>query len=686
MGPSVKRYLLPFNHVLHKLKGSRVGRGLFVISAIALAVIVLWGGWWTARHAWAVFRLNRGVGDTVFYDADGRPWFRLDEQRQDVGYDQISKFFRDAVIAVEDHRYYLHPGIDPIGLTRAAVNNVRSDERTQGGSTITQQLARTLFLSNSRTYGRKAKEAVLSMMLELFLSKREILQLYMNRIYLGGGIYGIETMSRRSFGKPASELSLAEAALLAGVIRAPASYSPWNHPEEARHRSLVVLRRMREEGKITREQELAARRERVRIRSASPASNPRHGYAKEYLRQQFRDLVGNDNPPDWKVRTTLVPEAQDAAEAAVRTGLARLGIPGLQAALVAIDPKSGNILALVGGSDFRQTPYNRGIRSHRQPGSAFKPFVYAVALERGLSPVSTISGLQQVAVHAPEGVWIPRDDRAKTHDSMTLREALLESSNAAAVLLQQQVGARPVIQLARDLGVANQPDVPSLALGSGLVTPLELTAAYGVFPGMGIRVQPRGVAQIEDADGSVVERVSVVREQVLSPQVAFQMVTMLQDVTQRGTAAAVQRHNLPMAVAGKTGTTNASHDAWFVGFSSTIVVGVWVGFDDPQTIRGDASGSRMALPIWADFMRRTAKRFPAHPFDRPPRLHTEVMCRVSYHRALDGCPSYVEYFKPGDEVPSQLCRLHSGSLRQRAERVFRELLSEIGNEIVAIFK
>jgi penicillin-binding protein 1A len=672
--------------VLHKLKGSRIGRGVFLISAIALAVIVLSGAWWTARHAWAVYRLNRGVGDTVFYDADGRPWFRLDEQRQDVGYDQISKFFRDAVIAVEDHRYYLHPGVDPIGLTRAAVNNARSDGRTQGGSTITQQLARTLFLSNTRTYGRKAKEAVLSMMLELFLTKREILQLYMNRIYLGGGIYGVETMSRRAFGKPASDLSLAEAALLAGVIRAPASYSPWNHPEEARHRSLVVLRRMREEGKITGEQELAARRERLEIRSAGPQPNARHGYAKDFLRQQFRDLVGDDNPPDWKVRTTLVSEAQDAAEASVRAGLARLGIPGVQAALVALDPKTGNIVALVGGSDFRKTPFNRAIRGHRQPGSAFKPFVYAAALEKGLSPVSTISGLQQVAIHAPEGVWIPRDDRAKTHDTMTLREALLESSNAAAVLLQQQVGARPVIQLARDLGVANQPDVPSLALGSGLVTPLELTAAYGVFPGKGVRVKPRGVAQIEDADGSVVERVSVEREQVLSPQVAFQMVTMLQDVTARGTAASLQRHNLPMAVAGKTGTTNESHDAWFVGFSSSIVVGVWIGFDDPQTIRGDASGSRVALPIWADFMRRTAKRFPGHSFERPPRLHTEVMCQVSYHRALDGCPGYVEYFKPGDDVPSQFCELHSGSLRQRAERALRELLSEIGSEIEAIFK
>lgn len=658
--------------------------GFLAAAAVAIAAVVV-SGVWTVRHAWAIYKLNRGVGDTVFYDADDHPWFRLDEQRQDVPFDHIATSFKDAVIAVEDHRFYLHPGIDPIGLSRAVVHNVRGEDR-QGGSTITQQLARTLFLSNTRTYGRKVKEAVLSVMLEIFLSKREILQLYMNRVYLGSGIYGVETMSRRTFGKRASDLTLGEAALLAGVIRAPASYSPWNRLEHARARSFIVLRRMREEGKITVAQEQSARGEKLRVRPASSTANSRHGYAKEFLRQQFRDLIGNDNPPDWKVHTTFVQEVQDAAEVAVRNGLRRLGLPGLQAALVAIDPSNGSLLALVGGSDYQTTPFNRATRSHRQPGSAFKPFVYATALEQGLSPVSTISGLQQVAVQAPEGVWIPRDDRAKTHDTMTLREALLESSNAAAVLLQQRVGARPVIKLANDLGVPDQPDVPSLALGSGLVTPLDLTAAYAVFPGMGYRSQPRGLISIEDADGDQVEYVHLKRQQVLSEQVAYQMVSMLQDVTRRGTAASLQRQGLPMEVAGKTGTTNDSRDAWFVGFSSSVVVGVWIGFDDPQTIRSDASGSRIALPIWADFMRRTAQRLPADPFPRPPKLRSELMCSVSYHRALDGCPSYVEYFKPGDDIPTQLCELHTGSLKQRAERALRGLLGALGEGIRGIFR
>src|SRR6185436_3340293 len=228
-----------------------------LVASVAI-VIALMTVAWTARHAWAIYKLNRGVGDTVFLDGYGHEWFRLDEQRRDVPLSQISPYLKDAVIAVEDNRYYHHPGIDPIGLSRAAFSNLRTDS-TQGGSTITQQLARTLFLSNSKTYGRQAKEAVLSVMLEIFLSKREILQLYMNRIYLGSGIYGVEAMSRRTFGKPAADLTLGEAALLAGVIRAPASYSPWSQLEHARARSFIVLRRMREEGKITAAQEEAAR-------------------------------------------------------------------------------------------------------------------------------------------------------------------------------------------------------------------------------------------------------------------------------------------------------------------------------------------------------------------------------------------------------------------------------------------
>jgi 1A family penicillin-binding protein len=648
-------------------------------------VFVAIAGVWTVRHSWAIYRLNRGVGDTVFLDASGKVWFRLDEQRRDVPLEQISTYLKDAVIAVEDHRYYNHPGIDPIGLGRAVLYNLRSD-RVQGGSTITQQLARTLFLSNSKTYGRKVKEATLAVLLEIFLSKREILELYLNRVFLSGGVYGVETMSQKLLRKPASQLTLAEAAMIAGIIRAPSLYSPWNNFAAARQRSYVVLRRMREEEKITEEQERMARSARIRILPPPSVSGARHGYAKEYLRQQFRNIYGGDNPPDWKVQTTFVPEIQDAAEAAVREGLRRQGVRGLQAALVAIEPSTGNLLAMVGGSDFAVTPFNRAVRSRRQPGSAFKPFVYAAALERGLSPVSWLRGLQQVAIQASTGIWIPRDERAEGQDEMTLREALLESNNAAAVILQQQVGTRPILQLASDLGVTDQPDVPSLALGSGLVTPLELTGAYAVFPSLGYRVQPRGLLSVVNAANQTVHTTHIERERILADDVAFQMVTMLQDVVARGTGASARNLGIRGDVGGKTGSTNDYRDAWFVGFNSSVVVGVWAGFDQPQTIRDGGSGARVALPIWADFMRRTARRLPAHPFEPPPTLRGERMCLLSYRRPVDGCPTYVEYFKDGDDVPAQLCPLHEGSFKQEAARAVDDVFRAIRRGIAGIFR
>ena len=655
-----------------------------VVGSVAV-VAVLMATVWTARYGWAIYRLNRGVGDTVFLDGSGREWFRLDEQRRDVPFTRISVHLKDAVIAVEDHRYYLHPGIDPIGLGRAVFTNLRTD-RTQGGSTITQQLARTLFLSNSKTPGRKAKEAALAVMLEVFLSKQEILELYLNRIFLGGGIYGVETMSQKMLRKPASQLTIAEAALIAGIIRAPSTYSPWHHPDAARQRSFVVLQRMREENKITKEQERTARAEQIRIQPPPSVSSAKHGYAKEYLRQQFRNVFGGDNPPDWKVRTTFNPAMQDAAEAAVGDGLRRLKIRGLQAALVAIDPATGNILAMVGGSDFAVTPFNRAVKSRRQPGSAFKPFVYAAALERGLSPVTRLQGLQQVSVEASSGIWIPRDERADGRDEMTLREALLESSNAAAVLLQQQVGTRPVLQLVRDLGVTDQPDVPSLALGSGLVTPLDLTAAYAVFANGGLHVRPRGIQAVENASGQTVESMPVERERVLPEDVAFQMVSMLQDVVARGTGSSARSLGVTGPVAGKTGSTNDYHDAWFVGFNSSVVVGVWTGFDKPQTIRDGGTGARIALPLWADFMRRVRRQAPARSFAPPAGLEPHEICLLSYQRPVSGCPTYVEYFKKDDTVPSQLCPLHEGTFKEEAARAVDGLMRAIGKGIRGIFR
>jgi membrane carboxypeptidase/penicillin-binding protein len=269
---------------------------------------------------------------------------------------------------------------------------------------------------------------------------------------------------------------------------------------------------------------------------------------------------------------------------------------------------------------------------------------------------------------------------------LTLREALLESNNAAAVLLQQRVGSKPVIRLAKDLGVEDQPDVPSLALGSGLVTPLDLTAAYAVFPTLGYRVHPRALVSVENADGDVVHEVDSTREQILSPQVAFQMVTMLEDVVARGTGAGARQWGVHGAFGGKTGTTNDYHDAWFVGFNSSVVVGVWVGFDQPERIIAGGTGARVALPIWSDFMRRTARRLPAQAFAIPAGLEARDMCRVSYLRPVQSCPTYTEYFKEGDDIPSKLCPIHEGSFKQEAQRAVQGVLSGLGRAIKGIFK
>jgi membrane peptidoglycan carboxypeptidase len=629
--------------------------GAFLLAALfALATV----GAWTIRHVVAIERLSGGTGDTVFLDAAGDVWFTLDERRRDVPFEHISTYFKDAIIAVEDHRYFLHPGIDPVAVTRATLNNLRPGRNTQGGSTLTQQLARTLFLSNSRTYARKSREAVLAGLLEVQLSKREILQLYMNRVYLGSGINGVESMSQTLLGKSAAELTLGEAALIAGIIRSPARYSPWRHPDAAHQRSLVVLRRMREEGKISSAEEVAAGRETISIRRTPTPPTVTHGYAKAYLRQQFRSMFGSDNPAGWSVETTFVQELQDAAEQAVQHGLHRLGGEGLQAALVAIDPRTGNLLAMVGGSDFQLTPFNRAVHARRQPGSAFKPFVYAAAIEGGLSPVSMLGGLQHILIRAPEGFWSPRSAGGSGEDIMTIRDALVESNNAAAVLLQQRIGSAPVLRLASDLGVDNQPNVPSLALGSGLVTPLDLTAAYGVFPALGDRVRPRGLVSIHNAAGERVHMTHIEKWRVLSPEAAFQMVTVLQDVVARGTGAPARTLGVVGDVGGKTGTTTGAVDAWYVGFNSAVVAGVWVGFDQPRSIGAGGSGASAALPIWAEFMRLTARRLPSTPMLPPAGLRAVTVCRLTHQRAGDDCPGYTEYFKDGDEVPAEICTLH----------------------------
>jgi 1A family penicillin-binding protein len=664
------------------LRHPRTVRDFVVLSAVivalltALVTVVL-----VVRYSFAVNRLSRGIGQTMFYGADGKPWFPLEEHRRDVPLNLISAHLQDAVIAVEDHRFHSHVGIDPIGIGRAIFRDLRARGLEEGGSTLTQQLARTLFLSGSRDFTRKGKEIVLALMIEQRLSKTQILELYLNRIYLGGAVYGVEAMSRNVFGKSASDLTLSEAAFIAGLIRMPSALWPWSHFDRALQRSHVVLARMRAEKFITVQAEQQARATPPRILPEPGLTRNASGYAEDYLRQQFRAEFEDDNPPDWKVRTTFVPALQREAERAVSEGLRRFRQAGLQAALVAIDPQTGDVLALVGGRDFRRSPFNRAVNAKRQPGSAFKPFLYAMALESGLSPVSTVSGLDGMRVPGHDE-WEVRNASTETRDTLTLREALYESNNQAAVKLQTQVGSRPLLQLAESLGLPRMPDVPSLALGVGEATPLQLTAAYAVFPNGGFAVRPRPIVQVLDSDGYAVFNQEVERKPVISDAVAYQMVSMLADVVDTGTGAAVRSLGVRFPVAGKTGTTNEFKDAWFVGFSTSIVAGVWVGFDQPSPIGNDGYGARYALPIWSDFMSHTARVRKPAPFRVPTTVEDVRLCQVSHLVPRDTCPVYTEYFKHGDDIPEDKCDVHRGP---SPAEVIGGIFTQIGKGIGRIF-
>jgi 1A family penicillin-binding protein len=657
----------------------RVRRLVFRGLLLAAVIAVVYSLYWTGRRAWAIHRLERGVGDTVFLDAAGKPWFRLDENRQEVPLARIAPHLQQAVIAVEDHRFRLHPGIDPIAFGRAVLRNLRAGEVREGGSTISQQLARTLFLSNRRTAGRKLKEALLALLLELQLSKDQILELYLNRVYMGSGLYGVEAMSQAVFAKPAARLSLAESALLAGLIRAPGALSPWTNLDGAVERSRVVLRRMREERYVTEAEEVEARAVRLRPGPPPKVAAARGGYAKRWLREQFLDHFDGDHPPDWEVATTFDRSLQDAAERSVQGGLRALRIEGLQAALVAMDPQTGDVLALVGGRDALEFPFDRATKARRQPGSAFKPIVYAAALARGLSPVSELVGLDRVrAGGATE--WAPTG-HDEAPDRMTLRQALRESDNRAAVLLQRRVGRGAVRGLAAKLGVPDMPDVESLALGTGVLTPLQLTTAYAAFANGGLALQPRGIVAVLDADGDLAWEQPVARRRVLHEAVAFQTLSLLRDVVERGTGRRARSLGVWFSVAGKTGTTDDYRDAWFVGFSSSVVAAVWVGFDQPATIRQEGYGARIALPIWADFMKRAARVRPTREFAIPFDVRPVELCSETFLRPVEACPTYVEYFKDGDAVPKKLCPAHHGDLKQELRRQLLEWLGALGRKI-----
>lgn len=512
-----------------------------------------------------------------------------------------------AVLAIEDRRFYSHPGIDPIGLLRAAVVNWRAGRVVQGGSTISQQLAKNIFLTSERTMDRKIRELLLAFWLEYKLSKDQVLSLYLNRVYFGAGTYGVDAAAKRYFGKPARELELYEAAMLAGLLRAPSRYNPAQNPDLAHSRAVRVLEAMVEAGYISEEEALIAAEERT---TPNDLPRGRGRYFADWAAGQVEGLIGPLDR-DLVAHTTLDRRLQQIAEEEVRRMLegpgAEQGVT--QAAVVVLSP-DGAVRALVGGGDYAESQFNRAAQALRQPGSAFKPFVYLTAIEAGAAPDSRrYDG--PITVALPRGQWQPRNYGDRFYGEVTLREAFARSLNSVAVTLLQEQGASAVIERAQRLGIsARLEPLPSLALGTSEVTLLEMTAAYAAFANGGYGVWPYGVRSLSTPSGEIVYR----REgqglgRVISPSAHAAMLDLLQASVSWGTSRAADPGR---PAGGKTGTTQESRDAWFIGFTAELVVGVWMGNDDGSRMQ-QVTGGTLPARLWNRIVTRALEGQPVQP-------------------------------------------------------------------------
>jgi len=640
----------------------------------------------------ARFQLDTGPQSTLLYDRHGQLVFSLhEEERIDRRLNELAPSIVPAVLSAEDRHFQSHVGVDVVRMAGAAFNDVKSLRLTQGASTITQQLVRSQALGRERTWSRKCREILLALRIERRFTKDEILETYLNRIYLGDGYFGIQAASRGYFDKDASALNVSEAALLAGIIRCPSSCSPRNQPERARRRRDVVLRTMLENGVV----EPAAYSEAVasdpRIQEERPdgmiavVRDEKAASALYFIDAVRRQLImrfgeGAVLRGGLRVYTTLDPGLQDAAEDAITGRLAELDAQELklrtarsvdnpiEGSLVTIDPRSGEVLALVGGRDFQQTPFNRAIQSLRQPGSAFKPIVYATAIENGMVPSTVIDHLDD-PIEASGGGWLPADEHEGS--SYTLRQALVVSSNRAAARLLQRVGISAAQYYARKLGITStMPSIPSLAIGSAEVSLLDLTTAYGVFANNGALVSPHLIARVEDGVGDVLWQASRTPVQVLRPGTAFLMSSILADVVNRGTGSEARALGFKLPTGGKTGTTNDSVDAWFIGYTPSLVAGVWFGRDQPEPILRHATAATIAVPAWARFMKQATVGARPDWYTMPPEFEKVPICQVSGMRATTACRiaaanrqgGVVDDYFPKGTAPKEPCSLHVDEL------------------------
>ena len=603
----------------------------------------------------------------------------------------VPKHLVQAVMAAEDHRFFEHHGVDVRAVARAVWVNLRRGGVSQGGSTLTQQLVKNLVLTPKRTWGRKIREAALAVALERRYGKDEILSAYLNGIYLGqhGGfaVYGVGAASRSFFGKDVERITLGEAATLAGIIRAPNTYSPVQHPDRASERRNTVLRQMHDLKMLDDTQLAQVLKERMTVQRGT-VLNALGPYFADWVRGQVEQLQPADESSSSGLRiyTTLNPVLQRAAEGALARGLDRLEgqyralrrndpAARLQGAIVALDARTGEIRAMVGGRDYGQSQFNRVAQARRQPGSAFKPFVYLAALSQGphgeppnFTPASLLED-RPLTVGTGRNAWTPRNYENRYEGTVTVRRALEQSLNAATVWMAETVGYDAVVRVAREAGFTSPMEpVPALVLGSFEVTPIELASAFAALASGGEQIRPTGLRAVVDREGGVSEP-RVDRKPGFRPDEAFLITHLLRGVIDRGTGAAARALGVEGPVAGKTGTTNEGRDTWFVGYTPRLVAVVWVGFDQRDVLR--LSGAQAALPIWADFMRTALGVVPATLPEPPPSITFREVDAANGKLATTWCPVAIREAFLASTEPREFCPDHGPAATVRS--FFRRL-------------
>jgi penicillin-binding protein 1A len=604
-------------HELGQSEGRKRYSRIFVALVVFSALCGIAGGiaFWTVSGLPKIKALEEytPIESSRVYSADGKVLaeFYL-ERRTYVPYYQIPGHVKKAFISVEDIRFYYHPGVDLIGIFRALWHDIRAGGIVEGGSTITQQLARMLFLASDKSLKRKINEAVLSIQIERQYTKDEILGLYLNQAYFGARTYGIEAASQAYFGKTVNELTVGEAALLASLPKAPSVYSPFRDPKKAMERRTLVLKQMLDHKFISRAEFQKANAEALPVKvHMRKYESP---FFIEYLRQGFESKYGQGlYTSGYRIYSTLDHRMQKIAEEAIRNGIEAIEKrvrQGVQASLIAIDPRTGHIRAMTGGVDFWENQFNRATQARRQTGSAFKPFVYLTAFNSGMritdtvldAPVSFRGG-------RPGQMWSPKNYDGEYHGMVTLKTALAHSLNTATVRLASRLGIANVIETANSLGIKStlQPYL-STALGASDLTLIETVCGYAAFA-TGRAIEPISYERILNRDGTIIDETVPVSKEVISQDVIAEMKIALGAVIQEGTAQRAKE--LKRQVYGKTGTTNDYTDAWFIGFDDSIVVGVWVGRDDHTPIGAKETGSMAALPIWIEFMKKAPQQNPS---------------------------------------------------------------------------